>query len=287
MRALFVKGGAPQGPVEGNLRSLQRSLLSPLLQHLHTLERALVPLIRSAALSEPFTARPPRSPPRPRPSPSESPAPTSTRADRTSIMSMPSSHEKSAPVHPAPVYQQPQAAPMMTHEAPPAHNAGAPGHERDWSTGLCACKNDCGGFCLAFWCPCIAYGQYKSRFDSLRFTGRPLPKEQVGESASERVLPSTHRRSFEVKTLAHQWLVSLPQRAAGQPASCTSRSTASPASAGSSTSWRAATFASATASRDPPLATAAPRVGACPAPRGSTTASCSSRRNSSGRPCSR
>ncbi|TNY17377.1 PLAC8 family-domain-containing protein [Rhodotorula diobovata] len=103
-------------------------------------------------------------------------------------MSMPSSHEKSAPVHPAPVYQQPQAAPMMTHEAPPAHNAGAPGHERDWSTGLCACKNDCGGFCLAFWCPCIAYGQYKSRFDSLRFTGRPLPKEQVEGCGSAGVL---------------------------------------------------------------------------------------------------
>ncbi|XXG81543.1 hypothetical protein AAC387_Pa09g2150 [Persea americana] len=28
-----------------------------------------------------------------------------------------------------------------------------------WSTGLCDCFDDCGSCCLAFWCPCIAFGR--------------------------------------------------------------------------------------------------------------------------------
>ncbi|GJN94256.1 hypothetical protein Rhopal_007330-T1 [Rhodotorula paludigena] len=78
----------------------------------------------------------------------------------------------------APVYQQPMAAPGMVADAPPAHNAAPAGQPREWSTGMCSCGDDVGGFCLACWCPCITYGQYKARFDSLRQTGRALPKEQ-------------------------------------------------------------------------------------------------------------
>jgi len=61
----------------------------------------------------------------------------------------------------APVYEQPHgAAPMSLHHgAPPAANAAQPGHERPWSTGLCSCGKDVPGFCLAFWCPCMAYGR--------------------------------------------------------------------------------------------------------------------------------
>ncbi|BGP43928.1 hypothetical protein JCM10449v2_007985 [Rhodotorula kratochvilovae] len=105
------------------------------------------------------------------------------------MSSFPSQGEKAA-APPAPVYQQPQAAPMMLaqHDAPPAHNAAPPGQEREWSTGLCACGGDLGGFCLACWCPCITYSQYKMRFDTLRQTGRPLPKEQVESCGTPGIL---------------------------------------------------------------------------------------------------
>ncbi|GAA5944236.1 hypothetical protein JCM3775_007123 [Rhodotorula graminis] len=89
----------------------------------------------------------------------------------------------------APVYEQPHgAAPMAVHGAPPAHNAAQPGHERPWSTGLCECGNDVPGFCLSCWCPCMAYGQYKERYDHLAQTGRPKPKEQVESCGTPGVL---------------------------------------------------------------------------------------------------
>ncbi|GAA5884314.1 hypothetical protein JCM6882_002223 [Rhodosporidiobolus microsporus] len=82
--------------------------------------------------------------------------------------------EKSAP----PTYQQPIAqAPMMVGGAPP-QIVGQNGQPKEWSTGLCACKDDVGGFCLACWCPCITYGQYKQRLDSLK-EGRALAKGQA------------------------------------------------------------------------------------------------------------
>jgi hypothetical protein len=71
--------------------------------------------------------------------------------------------EKGAP----PVYHQPQQgysqqqqpmgmAPMSAGggTAAPANLVGT-GEGREWSTGLCACKGDYGGFCFAFWCPCF------------------------------------------------------------------------------------------------------------------------------------
>ncbi|GAA5877603.1 hypothetical protein JCM8547_007118, partial [Rhodosporidiobolus lusitaniae] len=87
---------------------------------------------------------------------------------------------------PPPQYQQPQAHPGMGmhpaggvgfHPAPQGCVGGEAG--REWSTGLCACKDDCGGFCLACWCPCITNSEVKQRLDSLKEQGRPLPKEQI------------------------------------------------------------------------------------------------------------
>ncbi|GAA6017377.1 hypothetical protein JCM10207_005614 [Rhodosporidiobolus poonsookiae] len=87
--------------------------------------------------------------------------------------------EKSPPTYNA---QQPAPAqPMTVGAAPaPAHLVGnGQGGEREWSTGLCACGDDVGGFCLSCWCPCISFGQYKQRLDALKNEGRALPKEQV------------------------------------------------------------------------------------------------------------
>ncbi|KAF8885346.1 PLAC8 family-domain-containing protein [Infundibulicybe gibba] len=47
---------------------------------------------------------------------------------------------------------------------------------REWSTGLCDCMDEnCGTCCLAMWCPCIVYGQNKSRFEYLSSHDSPDP----------------------------------------------------------------------------------------------------------------
>jgi Cys-rich protein (TIGR01571 family) len=28
-----------------------------------------------------------------------------------------------------------------------------------WSTDICDCNDDCGGYCFALWCPCVVFGQ--------------------------------------------------------------------------------------------------------------------------------
>jgi hypothetical protein len=60
---------------------------------------------------------------------------------------------------PPPQYQQPLAQPPMVSLAgAPPHLVGQ-GQGREWSTGLCDCGSDCGGFCLSCWCPCLSYGR--------------------------------------------------------------------------------------------------------------------------------
>ncbi|KAK9793164.1 hypothetical protein WJX73_000720 [Symbiochloris irregularis] len=37
-----------------------------------------------------------------------------------------------------------------------------------WSSGLCACFDDCGVCCLGYWCPCVLYGK-----NAERISGQP------------------------------------------------------------------------------------------------------------------
>lgn len=47
--------------------------------------------------------------------------------------------------------------------------------QRGWSENIFDCFNDLGTFCMAYWCPCIVYGQVKQRINYLEHTGRPDP----------------------------------------------------------------------------------------------------------------
>lgn len=48
--------------------------------------------------------------------------------------------------------------------------------EREWTHGICNCFGGCGTCCLAFFLPCLVYGQVKQRIDHLQKTGRPDPE---------------------------------------------------------------------------------------------------------------
>jgi len=48
--------------------------------------------------------------------------------------------------------------------------------EREWSYGLCNCSSRCGTCCFAWWCPCMAYGQVKSKVHHLQIHGTPHPE---------------------------------------------------------------------------------------------------------------
>lgn len=63
---------------------------------------------------------------------------------------------------------------MATHQqvldVPPEPSAGAGGGaappaepEKGWSSGVFACASDADACCLAFWCPCIQFGQNQER----------------------------------------------------------------------------------------------------------------------------
>jgi len=80
--------------------------------------------------------------------------------------------------------QQPQAVPQMTTTSGGNRNAknlpqDANG-KRDWTNGICSCFGDFGTCCVACWCPCIIYGQNKTRVKHLREKGYPHP--EGGES---------------------------------------------------------------------------------------------------------
>ncbi|KAJ6791422.1 cell number regulator 2-like [Iris pallida] len=52
---------------------------------------------------------------------------------------------------------------------PPPDTAGLPGLYQKpikWSTGLCACTDDCGNCCTTCWCPCITFGQVAEIVDN-------------------------------------------------------------------------------------------------------------------------
>jgi len=48
--------------------------------------------------------------------------------------------------------------------------------ERDWNYGLCDCFQTFGTCCYACWCPCMVYGETKSKVQYLQVHGRPHPK---------------------------------------------------------------------------------------------------------------
>ncbi|KAG8755061.1 hypothetical protein FRC14_004390 [Serendipita sp. 396] len=85
-------------------------------------------------------------------------------------------HGQEYPVH----TQQPTATPGM-------HVGGGGGNrnvknmpydsngKRDWSNGTFSCFGDCMTCCVATWCPCITYGQNKTRFEHLEQQGYPHP----------------------------------------------------------------------------------------------------------------
>ncbi|CAG7847057.1 SubName: Full=Uncharacterized protein {ECO:0000313/EMBL:CCA68207.1} [Serendipita indica DSM 11827] len=82
--------------------------------------------------------------------------------------------------HQQPMYtQQPSATPGMTMVAGGNRNAENKPYdskgEREWSNGLCGCFGDCLTCCVATWCPCIVYGQNKSRIEHLEAQGYPHP----------------------------------------------------------------------------------------------------------------
>ncbi|KAH9993554.1 PLAC8 family-domain-containing protein [Russula vinacea] len=75
------------------------------------------------------------------------------------------------------VTSQPQGtAPMHVGGNKNAKNReiGADGM-RNWSFGLFSCFVDCGFYCQAFWCPCVARGKTKQRIRHLQVHGTPLP----------------------------------------------------------------------------------------------------------------
>lgn len=72
-------------------------------------------------------------------------------------------------------------APMQVAIHPHLNTLGKPydrNAERSWSYGLCDCCSSCSAFgtcCVATWCPCIIYGQNKTRLESLDKYGVPDP----------------------------------------------------------------------------------------------------------------
>ncbi|POY75068.1 hypothetical protein BMF94_2044 [Rhodotorula taiwanensis] len=101
-------------------------------------------------------------------------------------------YEAQAPAHPASV---PAGAPGMSAGFAPSAYGQQPqmqqvqqGQPREWSTGLCSCGDNCGEFCLSWWCPCMGYSRYKSRLEALQQTGAPLPADDVPNCAAPGVL---------------------------------------------------------------------------------------------------
>ncbi|GAA5982950.1 hypothetical protein JCM10908_006849 [Rhodotorula pacifica] len=67
----------------------------------------------------------------------------------------------------------PQAATAYNQQ--PQHAQLGNGQPKEWSTGLCACGDDFGEFCVSCWCPCIGYSRYKTRLESLQQSGMAIP----------------------------------------------------------------------------------------------------------------
>lgn len=57
--------------------------------------------------------------------------------------------------------------------------------QRSYAHGLCACCETPGSACLALFCPCVAYGRNRSRFDALRQTGLRTYPDDSPPSADE------------------------------------------------------------------------------------------------------
>ncbi|GAA6033578.1 hypothetical protein JCM8097_001465 [Rhodosporidiobolus ruineniae] len=76
----------------------------------------------------------------------------------------------------------------MGRTAAPPDLVGQGAEGREWSTGLCACKDDCGGFCLSCWCPCVTFGEYKQRLESLQNSGRALHRHETESFGSQSVM---------------------------------------------------------------------------------------------------
>ncbi|CAK5272347.1 unnamed protein product [Mycena citricolor] len=75
--------------------------------------------------------------------------------------------------------QQPQ--PTMAMQIGPGGNRNAlnkpinSSGKREWSESLLGCSGDCGTFCSACFCPCIAYGKNAQRLAHLENEGTPHP----------------------------------------------------------------------------------------------------------------
>jgi Cys-rich protein (TIGR01571 family) len=99
-------------------------------------------------------------------------------------------HEHAAPTLPNPNNQQPSATQGMVVGSRGGGNRNVrnlpviAGRGRPWSDGLCSFSDLCGTFCLACWCPCIAYGQNKARLDYLSNHGASDPRHGGGGSCS-------------------------------------------------------------------------------------------------------
>ncbi|KAJ7595413.1 PLAC8-domain-containing protein [Mycena floridula] len=74
-----------------------------------------------------------------------------------------------------PYTQQPMGTPGMAANKLNVKGLPYTNGEREWSSGLCSCGDQCGTFLLSCFCPCIVYGQNKSRIDHLTHRGSPHP----------------------------------------------------------------------------------------------------------------
>ncbi|GAA5868576.1 hypothetical protein JCM8547_003192 [Rhodosporidiobolus lusitaniae] len=80
-----------------------------------------------------------------------------------------------------PVQQQPQAQPVMVvggYHPAPVELVGSGRSRRDFSTGLCDCGDDVGGWCKACWCPCITSSETRQRLYALK-QGTVVSSDQI------------------------------------------------------------------------------------------------------------